>query len=289
MDKEPTQDEGVADAGSGVEQGAVEQSPSVDYPSSWREQDRQHWDQTPEDVRKIIAARESNWAKESQRYKQAHENWSKYDPLIRRYDPLFQAEGVAPDQGIANVLQLAHNLRFGDEATKQQILDSLTGFYGKKKEDQKPQRMDPELGEVEAKWEQKYNELAQAVQSNNQQFRQYVDEGVRRDVTNFAKQPDHKHFDKLGNMMGKFLNAGLAGDLEDAYKMSLKHHPELVEKAQVEQQQNQTEIKKAQSRQALQAAGVNVRGNGRAPQGTQTQKSLRKALEDTFDKAQARQ
>lgn len=296
MAEEFTQDTGVQDSGAGAGAGQVESggqggaSPSIDYPSSWREQDRQHWDSTPEDVRKIIAAREANWAKESQQYKQAHENWSKYNPLIQRYDGLFRDEGVSPDQGIANMLQLAHNLRYGDEATKAKILESLQGFYGKKQEAAR-EYMDPEVGQVRSELEQRLNEVTQALQAQQQQFRGYVEEGTRREIETFAKNPEHKHFNRLATTMGKMINSGLANDMDQAYDMSLKLHPDLIEKAQIEQSRNQqqSDIKKSQSRQALQDASVNVRGNGRAPAGTKPQASLRKTLESAYDKMASRQ
>lgn len=259
---------------------------SIDFPSSWRAEDRQHWEAAPEDVRKIIAAREQNWQKESEKYKAAHENWSRFHPVIQRFDKLFQEEGVAPDQGIANVLQLAHNLRYGDDEIRGRVLETLQNIYAPKK---KKEFIDPDVGEVHNELTQRLAQLEQGLNSLNQGFRGYIEEGTRREIESFGKDPAHKHLDKLSNMMAKMMNGGLATDMEHAYSMALKLHPDLVDKAEAEQSRNQSDIKKAQSRQALQAAGINVRGNGRAPEGSKPQPSLRKSLEKVYDKVNSRQ
>lgn len=258
--------------------------PVIEYPSSWRAEDRQHWDAAPEDIRKIIAAREGSWSKERDQYKQAHEHYSRFNPILERHQPLFQAEGIAPEVGIGNMLQLAHDLRFGDPATKQRILESLSQHYGKPAP--KKEYLDPDVGELREELDRMRQEIGGSVEGVQKQFRTYLEGETKRSIDAFAK--GKPHFDKLSPMMGKLISGGVASGLEDAYEMAAKLSGISLESKHPAPPP--ADVKAAQSRQALAAAGVNVRGNGTAPPGNKPKApTLRKALEAQFDRIQARQ
>lgn len=252
---------------------AVDGAEASDFPSSWRAEDRAHWDSAPAELRQIVRAREDNWAKESGKYRDAHDNWSRLGPVIDRFKPLFQAEGVDAHRGIENVLQLAHNLRYGDAGTKQKILEQLQGFYspGPAKE-----YLDPDVGELRKELSAQIAELKQGLTGVQQGFHGYMDADTKRTIDAFAKDPSRTHFSKVSAMMGKLISGGLADNLEGAYDMALKLNGLASPAA--------AEVKQAQSRQAMGAARLNVKSNGQAQQDKRPQQSLRKSLEKAYDR-----
>ncbi|MGH2375667.1 MAG: hypothetical protein ACRDIC_19630 [bacterium] len=256
---------------------------AVEYPSTWRAEDRGHWDGASDDVRKIIAARESGWAKERDQYKASHEAWSKHEPVYKRFEKLFQDEGIAPEVGVGNLLQLAHTLRYGDDTVREKVLGEMSRVYGPKS---KPDYLDPAVADLQSGYDGKFSQMQQSIESMQGALREYLESDTRRLIDEFAKREDRKHFKDVSTVMGQLIKGGIASGLDDAYDMAVRLNPKL---SAAPAPAAAAEIKGAQSRQALQAAGVNIRGNGKAPEGAKPQKgSLRKSLAKAYDSLSAK-
>lgn len=190
--------------------------------------------------------------------------------VISPFMPLIQQAGVTPDVAVNHLLRAEYALRTGSQEQKVQMLTQLARDYGidlgqanEYAANQPPE--DPRLSALQQQVQQMQAFVAQQNQAREWQER----ESLNSEITRFASDPSHVHFEEVRNEMAGLLQAGLAPDLKTAYDMAIYANPTIRARVLAEQQAKVEEQRKAEAiaraRDAKKAAAVNVPRKGTLP------------------------
>jgi galactokinase len=145
-----------------------------------------------------------------------------------------------------------------------------------------PQTNDPAMAAVLAEVQQ----LKQFITTQQNQAVEAENARVQESIAAFASDPKHPHFPTVRTMMGALMQAGTAKDLDTAYEMACRAHPEVFKAIQ----QTEAETKaKAEAQERAKAAAsaktkaVSVRGAVPAPGARTPPATLRGLLEAAWD------
>lgn len=176
--------------------------------------------------------------------------------VLDEYAHLYRAKGVAPEAAVRALFDAEVALRNRPEEAFPALAQAF-GFDIMKwaqarmpqppaqQNAQAPQPADPAYQAVLAKVQQLESQLtAQQQRSQQAQASQ-----VERMVAEFAADPKHVHFASVEPLMAAFIEKGQAKDLEAAYEMACRAHPDVYrqiqqaeaaakEKAQLEARRN---------------------------------------------------
>ena len=183
-------------------------------PSSWKEEELQDWEATPEHIRKAVERREremNQFMEESAPRRKLAET---FEQTTSRYADVLEQAGIDPMSAYDESLQLYKILRSGDVNLKRQAINHIAQTYGINLDAtetsdpitsairQELQGIKSELGS----WKQQQAE-AQQLEAANQ-------------ITAFSKGKEH--FEQVKFQMGQLIESGIAADLQDAYDKALK-------------------------------------------------------------------
>lgn len=262
-------------------------------PSSWK---KDYWPLyekldrgeplTPEESKRIAdyaLQRETEYASGVSTYKSEAEKAKAFYQVIEPYQQRFQQAGISPQEGIARLLHIDNVLRTGTLEQRQDMLGKIAASAGLSLNVQGvPQAapVDPVIQNLYQTQQQLTSEWQQFVAAQRAQ----AEAQVNREVEQFkATAP---HFDEVSDHMARLLDAGLADDLQSAYKQAVRLRDDLYE-ADIQAKANeakQQEIKQKQEAAARAKANtVSVKsasptGTGSAPNG-----DLRSTISSAFE------
>lgn len=277
---------------------AAEPKKSIQRPSTWK---KDHWEafdklaaENPS-VAEYILQREGEFARGVSTYKQ---EWEKAQPLLEAmspFMPLLQQYGVQPQQWITNLGNAHRMLALGTPQEKAARFVQLAREYQVPLEQLFTLGQDGRLyvnQNFQAQAQvQPFAQQAQAPDIESLIEAKLTDRWAQEQVNAFASQTDkYPHYEEVKQTMLGLLQAGLADDLEGAYKAAMQHprHFHLYEAQQQQQRESQEREKAEAARKAAEAARRKA-GSPRSGTPTSTanpgegKKGLRSTIESVFD------
>lgn len=262
-------------------------------PSSWK---KDYWPLyekldkgeplTPEESKRIAdyaLQRETEFASGVSTYKSEAEKAKAFYQVIEPYQQRFQQAGISPQEGIARLLHIDNVLRTGTLEQRQDMLGKIAASAGLSLNMQgmpQEQQIDPRI--------QNLYQTQQQMASEWQQFmanqRAMAEAQVNREVEQFkATAP---HFDAVIDQMARLLDAGLADDIQSAYKQAVRLRDDLYEadiQAKANEAKQQEIARKQEAAARAKANTVSVKsasptGTGSAPNG-----DLRSTISSAFE------
>lgn len=264
-----------------TQQASQQQTTGVDLPpSTWTATAKAEYAKLPEVVRNEIKKRESDFQKGIGQYKQAADFGTRIDSVMRPYANIIREKGGTPEGVIGNLLQTAYALQTGTPQQKAQLLLQAAQQYGADMSmfGQKPaegqqdpnieaiiqQRLQPVLQELN----QFKSQFTTTQQQREQQEQQTLASQIEsfRTATDEKGQPKHVYFDNVRGTMAALIESGDAANLDQAYEMACRAHPEVSKLVFAEQRSKEEAQRLAEQRrladEAKRANTVNAQGQG---------------------------
>lgn len=161
---------------------------------------------------------------------------SALDKIAEEYQPYYAAAGITAEQATRMLFE-AHKgiLRdpvAGIRALATQYGVDLAQFAPR----QQPAQPAPASNEPQdSAVMQRLAAVESFLVTQQQQAQAREAQGVEQSISAFAADPKHPHFPAVRTMMGALMQAGTAKDMESAYEMACRAHPEVWAKVQAEE------------------------------------------------------
>lgn len=259
-------------------------------------------------LRADIKKREADYQKGISQYKQAAEQGNSLMAEIQPYMGIIQSEGGTPQRAIKQLLHTAYQLRSGTPQQRgelvmqiaQQYGADMSRFMGAKPDGEQaqntgfdPQALAPVVQQLLSphlhRIEKFQSEFLTAKQREEQAATQAATASVEafRVAADKEGNPAHPYFDNVRDLMADFINAGHAQDMETAYAMACRAHPEVsqaIASAQTQQQEAQRLAEaKRKAEEARRASSVNASGQGGVGTADITNQTLADELSNAYD------
>lgn len=228
-------------------------------PNTWKKDAAAQWATLPPAARAEIQRREADFHKGIEGYKEAAGFGQAMQRAIQPHMQTIQALGVTPDVAIGELMKADHALRYGQPHEKVAFLTKLAQDYGidTSSLNQHLANQAAIPPEVRAIQDENARLRAQFNQQNTMAQRQQED-ALNSEISTFAAEPSHSHFESVKGHMSALLQAGQAKDLADAYEQAVYANP-TTRALMLQQQQTEALAAKTKSAQAARtAASVNV-------------------------------
>jgi hypothetical protein len=239
-------------------------APVSTAPNTWKKEAADAWIKADPVIRAEVERREADFHKGIEQYKQAANYAQTMERAITPYAQTLQQLGISPDRAVGELMAADHKLRYGSPQEKSAYFAQLAQSYGidlAGVQPQEQQYIDPNVSHLQTQ----VNQLQGYIQNQQMMGQQQAQETLNSEISAFAADPSHSHFDAVRGHMSALLQAGQAKDLSDAYEQAIYANP--TTRAAVLQQQANAQreeaTKKAQA--AKQAASVNVRSRPSMP------------------------
>lgn len=244
----------------------VDDIPVKAAPNTWRKEVAEKWSTLPPEVQAEVERREADFHRGIEQYKQAANFAQSMERAITPYAATLQKLNVTADKAVSELMGADHRLRSGDIAYFSQLADSY-GFNRSQLAEifsgQQPtqQYIDPNLSAVN----QRVQQLEGYIQNQTMMGQQREQETLNSEISSFAADPSHSHFESVKGHMAALIQAGQAQDLASAYEQAVWANP-TTRAAMLASQQAAARAEATQKAQAAKAAAsVNVRARPSMP------------------------
>lgn len=239
--------EAVADVTAEPEVPAAPVVESKKAPSSWKREAADAFSELPPHVQDEVLRREGDIHKGIEGYRAQAERAKAFDQAFAPYMQTIQKMGVTPEVAASALFKADNTLRYAPPAVKLQEIQNLAKYYGIDLQAQ----IDPNTAELQSRLYQLEQEREQFKQEQQAQ----TSASLNSDITRFASEPGHEHFDAVRDHMASLLQGGQAKDLQEAYDQAVYANPQTratvlaqqLEKTRAEAQRKANDAKKAAS------------------------------------------
>lgn len=233
---EAAPDKPVTESEPGVQEQAQEtvSKPASDAPVSWSQEAKQEWAKLPPAIQAAVSKRESEVSDGFKKYGDVARKYEDIDRAIAPYRQ-FYAESGRSDAEVVNQLWQWNIGLLKDPAGTFPRLAQLFGYdlaqHAQTQASQGEQpTMDPNIQNVLKPLETRLSELASKTQTVEQMFAQARQEQAEAQLQAWAK--DKPFFARVRPQMGRIMQAGLATDLDSAYRMATRADDEVFAEMQ---------------------------------------------------------
>lgn len=193
-------------------------------PGSWRDR-RDVWDSLTPAAKAKVLIREQQIHDGHKMYEDGYKRWDSISRASRNYMPLLEAEGVALEQVIPNLLAAAHLLRAGTAAEKRALIKNWVDHFGVQLDDEAPEEyVDPTVAELKSRIDR---DISGQLGSLRQQMNQIMSQSHEKEIREFASDEKNKYFDRVAPDIAKFIRSGAATTLSKAYDMAVWANEEI--------------------------------------------------------------
>ena len=238
----------------------VETVPQIASPKSLKKElADKHWAKLDPELQAALVQRDDDVAKGIEGYKGKAQFAETMEKAISPYMATIQSLGVTPDRAVAALMGADHRLRYGSQQDKQAAFAQLAQQYGIDLAAMPAQAEQTPIDPTVQALQQQVQELRGYLQNQQQTSQQQAEQTLNSEITAFAADPKHSHFESVKGHMASLLQAGLASSLPDAYEQAIYANP-VTRQAVLAQQQEAARQEAAQKAQAARAvASVNTR------------------------------
>lgn len=210
--------------------------------------------------------------------------------ILEAYKPLYAARGIAPEHAVRSLFEAQKVL----EERPVEAIQVLARQYGvdlrqfaPQPQQQAPaQAAQPQPNDPVAALQRQVEELKQFIVSQQQKAQEAETATVAQSIEAFASDPKHPHFPTVRTMMGALMQAGTAKDMEAAYEMACRAHPEVWKAIQTAEAETKAKVAAAERAKAAADArtkAVSVRGSVPVPGVAKGPTTLKGMLEAAWD------
>ena len=225
-----------------------------------RKEEAEAFAAAPKVLQDAFVRRADEMFKGVEQYKQAAQYAQTMEKVITPYAATLQSLGLTPDRAVSELMATDNLLRHGSQQDKQAKFVQLAQHYGiDLGSAQQYQQAQPQIDPMYAALQQQVQQLTNKFQSQESSVQQQAEASLNSEITAFAADPNHSHFETVKPHMIALLQAGQAKDLPDAYEQAVYANP-TTRASMLQQQlnaQREEATKKAQAAKA--AASVNTR------------------------------
>jgi hypothetical protein len=259
----------------------VPETPAAEQPyqPKWKKAALEVLSQLPPEQAELLRLedkrREENFHKGIEQYRSGHQESKEWSDVVAPYRATIDRFQVKPQEAVRTLLATDHTLRYGQRHEKVGLMFQVMSNYGIDPADivgvfqnvnqQQGEPLDPRIAQMQQKLagfeQQQYNQQREA-QEREQRAAAEQQRAANEMIERFAQDPDHEHFELLKPLMGGYLQQGAAKDMDEAYEMALRAHPQTANIWIAQQQKQWAESRKAVAEKAKKV--TNVRSNGRA-------------------------
>lgn len=233
------------------------EAPVRPAPNTWKREVAEKWGTLPPEVQAEVERREADFHKGIEQYREAAQFTQNFGRAIQPFEATLRATGLDPVSAVTNLMSTDHVLRYGQPHEKVAKFQQMAQYYGVDlgQAQQAQPQVDPHVSALQ----QQIQQLQGYLQQQEQQGRQAEEATLHSEISRFAADPNHGHFEQVREHMAALLQAGLAQDLSDAYAQAVYANP--ATRAAVSQQQAKATREEAARKAAAArtAASVNVR------------------------------
>jgi hypothetical protein len=267
----------------------VSEVPKVKPPASWKPTAREGWDKVPPDIQQEVIRRERETAIALQETAEARRTHEAFKQITSPYQPLFQAEGVDPIQGVGNLLRTTAMLASGPPGTKAQIVAGIIKTYGvdiatldallsghqapAATQPQAPMR-DPRVDDILARFNAAEARKAQVVEQQAMEQLSAVEQ----------QEFFHDVRDEMADILEVASRRGLPMTAMDAYNRAIAIHPEV---SRVLEQRRAAANSNGSTQRAM-AAASSVKGSPTAAPTAPSGQSLQDDIAAAWDRVAGR-
>ncbi len=210
--------------------------------------------------------------------------------VLETYKPFYAARGIAPEQAVRSLFEAQKVLEERPveaiQILARQYGVDLTKFAPQPQQQVPAPAAQPQPNDPVTALQRQVDELTQFIVSQQQKAQEAESATVAESIQSFASDPKHPHFPAVRTAMGALMQAGVAKDMETAYEMACRAHPEVwkaIQTAEAETKAKAEQDARAKAAAAAKAKAVSVRGSvpvPGAPKGPQTIKGMLEAAWD---------
>lgn len=240
----------------------AETTPVKAAPNTWRKEVADKWTTLPPEVQAEVERREADFHKGIEGYRAKAQFADSMERAIAPHTDTLRNLNVAPDAAVRELLSADHKLRYGSAGEKQHYFSQLAQAYG------------VDLGQVQAMpaidpnvsaMQQRIQQLEGTLQHQSLMGQQQAEAKLNSEISAFAADPSHSHFETLKGHMAALLQAGQAKDLADAYEQASFANPTTRAAVLATQQASERAAATKKAQAAKTAASVNVRSRPSMP------------------------
>lgn len=129
-DKAAAAEASSAENGGDSEDKELSPKDSVKAPADWSPTDRSNWSKIPQDMQRVILAREDKLSQAKEQIQQNSQASGFLSGLQRDYAPILAAEGVNAPQAIQGLFDTVSRMRMGTQQQKAEAVADIIQNYG---------------------------------------------------------------------------------------------------------------------------------------------------------------
>lgn len=242
-------------------------------PSAWAK----IWDSLPPEAKAIAVKRESDVEKGINEYRGKTAQLTEISQVFEPIRHILQQNGIQSDVQAVKVLAQWEN-GFRNPQTRDQSFRELAKRYEFDLNSlvQNPSQPSTaqDIPESLRPVIDQFGNVQNDVNSVKQELQTLRSERVEETLRTFAK--DKPHFDKVRELMGKLMNAGVADDLEGAYQKATQLHPEVSAAIKAEETAKAAaELAKTNAEKSARARQAAISPGQRSPNGAPAEASAK--------------
>lgn len=214
-------------------------------PYNWPAEAKAEWAKLPPQVQAAVLKREQDVQKFTSKRDEDASFGRDVNKVVQPYLPIIRAQGATPAEAIGSLLNTAYVLHTGTPQAKAQALQMVARQYGvpldafSGEQAQQPGYSDPTIAALHQEVAELKSRLLQQEQTETVALQQTV----ANDISAFAADPAHSHFEAVKGRMAALIASGEAKDLQDAYDQAVWSVPD-VRTSMLAQQEAEREAKR---------------------------------------------
>lgn len=240
-------------------------------PASLKPEIKARWEKLDPDVQDELIRRDAEVQQAKQEWDKKASRFNKLDEVLSPARSMWELNGVTEDQAIRQLLA-AENLLRTDPMAGLQWLAQQYGVHPSQVGAmlQQQQQLQPQGSQVGSELQvlvDQISELRAWKDNAEKQQEQREIEQAERAIADFKARPEGRYFDDVRDQIVKFLDAGAASTLEEAYDLACYANPKIraLLEAQRAEQEKATKAAASARRAAGSVTGAPNRGSEIAP------------------------
>ena len=238
--------------------------PVSSAPNTWKKEAQEAWGKADPQIRAEVERREADFHKGIEQYKTAASYGQTMERAIQPFAATIQSLGISPDKAVSELMAADHKLRYGSQEQKNAYFAQLAQSYGidlANVSAPEQQYIDPNLSAMQ----QRVQQLEGHIQNQSLMGQRQAEATLNSEISAFAADPKHSHFESVKGHMAALLQAGQVPDLASAYEQAVYANP-TTRALVLAEQQNAARAEASKKAQAAKtAASVNTRSRPSMP------------------------
>lgn len=265
--------------------------PPVTAPKTWRPEAAAKFAALPPDVQTEILKREEDMFRGIEGYKADATLGQTLKTIVTPHLQLLQSQGLDPIQQLDGLMRAHVALSTAPQEQKLAFFNKLAQDYGVDMSalGAEAPYVDPQVLALQ----KQLGELQSRLSGREQQEAAAARERLEAELTAFAADPAHPHFDDVANDIAALLRSGAAPDLKTAYEKAVWMNPQTRAKEQARQATEAAAKAKeeaaARTAKARKATSANVQTRAKVGGGTAPRSSMDETLQATYAEIMSRE